>query len=110
MATLGTPTDESWPDLKNLPDYNKIAFTPSIGKEWTTILPNCDENTIDLISKILVYNELERLTAVEVLQHRFFNGTPLAADLADMPKPKDVQIDDPVWNFEKFDTFFNQIQ
>lgn len=66
LGTLGTPTEETWPGLTTLPDYHKIAFSHSEGQPWETKFPNSTPSTIDLLSKILVYNQSSRLRAREV--------------------------------------------
>lgn len=66
LGILGTPNEKTWPGLTKLPDYNKIAFYPSNGKDWTKIIPTADDVTLDLIGKILIYDGNKRLTANEV--------------------------------------------
>ncbi|KAG5885561.1 Cyclin-dependent kinase 20 [Gonioctena quinquepunctata] len=63
LGTLGTPNEEVWPGLTQLPDYNKIAFSHSFPKSWSIILPTADEASLQLISKILIYDENKRLNA-----------------------------------------------
>ncbi|ENN78124.1 hypothetical protein D910_09723 [Dendroctonus ponderosae] len=66
LSTLGTPTEETWPDLKQLPDYNKISFISSSGKRWRLILPTADHATLDLMRQILIYDGQKRFTAQQV--------------------------------------------
>ncbi|CAH1992592.1 unnamed protein product [Acanthoscelides obtectus] len=54
LDTLGTPNDETWPELKELPDYNKIVFTPSTPKSWRIILSTADSSTVSLIRMNLI--------------------------------------------------------
>lgn len=72
LHTLGTPTKESWPDLTNLPDYNKITFTPSPAVSWKEIVPDVDADTLDLIKSMVQYNHKARPTAKEVTGIDFF--------------------------------------
>lgn len=74
------------------------------------ILERFDQSIVDLISNLLIYDNLKRLTAAEVLKHRYFNEDPSPASLNEMPKPKDIRIEEPTWNFEEFDAIFNQIK
>lgn len=71
LGTLGTPNEESWPGLKELPDYNKIGFSHSKPKSWCVILPAADAITLNLISKILIYDGVRRLTAKQVSSKYF---------------------------------------
>lgn len=63
LGTLGTPTEETWPGLKQLPDYNKISFSSNKPKSWSIVLPSADAITLNLISRILVYDGMSRITA-----------------------------------------------
>lgn len=66
LSTLGTPTKESWPDLQDLPDYNKISFISSPGKSWSVILSTADGITLDLMKQIIIYDGTKRLKPQEV--------------------------------------------
>lgn len=66
IRTLGTPTEETWPGLSHLPDYNKITFSYSKGVSWNILIPNAGDVVLDLIENILIYNSILRLTANEV--------------------------------------------
>ncbi|KAJ8946421.1 hypothetical protein NQ314_008903 [Rhamnusium bicolor] len=116
LNTLGTPNEDIWPGLTQLPDYNKIAFTPNNGKRWSIIFPTADTFTLDLISKILIYNGAKRMLAKEVeiffihsnaLKNKFLFEKPLPAKLSDMPKLEEIKSDEPPWNFIEFDEIFN---
>ncbi|CAH0550649.1 unnamed protein product [Brassicogethes aeneus] len=102
LGTLGTPNEEIWPGLNNLPDYNKISFSTSEGKSWTSVIPDADEVTLDLIINLLVYDGNKRLTASEALDHTFFKKDPPPCALDKMPQAKDIK-DSQVWNFDGFD-------
>ncbi|KAJ8926019.1 hypothetical protein NQ315_009874 [Exocentrus adspersus] len=110
LSTLGTPTEVTWPGLAQLPDYNKIAFTPNVGKRWSIVLPTADMVTINLISRILIYNGAKRLSAREALKHKFFFEKPLPAKLSQMPKLDDVKSEEPQWNFVDFDEVIRQLE
>lgn len=66
LHNLGTPTDESWPGLKQLPDYNKINFPHSDGKSFEELIPDVDESCLDLIKSFLRYDGSKRLEARKV--------------------------------------------
>ncbi|KAF7284515.1 cyclin-dependent kinase 20-like [Rhynchophorus ferrugineus] len=109
LSTLGTPTDESWPDLKKLPDYNKIAFISSPGKRWSIMLPSADRPTLDLLKKLLLYDGNQRLSAKQALRHNFFSKEPEPAELVNMPSPDDVVKDTPTFNAKEFDEILKEI-
>jgi cell cycle related kinase len=66
LGHLGSPTAESWPDLTSLPDYNKITFPYNKGILWERIVPDAQQEAVDLIKSILIYDSSKRLTAEEV--------------------------------------------
>ena len=47
-----------------------------------------DDNLIDLVDKMLVYNPTKRLSVEECLKHPFFHSSPMA-DSDEMPKFED---------------------
>lgn len=49
-----------------MPDWGKMAFTKYPGKTWEEILPDCEPEGRDLVSKLSVYESGNRLTAAEV--------------------------------------------
>jgi serine/threonine protein kinase len=67
---LGTPSEYNWPQVKLLPDWNKVAFDPKdgiglherIGRENLT-----DE--LDLLPKMLVLDPSHRSSARNCLEH-----------------------------------------
>ncbi|CAG9856003.1 unnamed protein product [Phyllotreta striolata] len=105
LGTLGTPSCENWPGLTLLPDYNKISFSHSEPKKWSIILPDADCVTLNLIGKILIYDQNKRYTAKEALQDRFFRERPFPCRISQLPKLEESA--EPPWNFGEFDEFFD---
>ncbi|KAH9854280.1 kinase-like protein [Lenzites betulinus] len=81
----GTPTEESWPTFKQLPDATKVNFIQVPPVDVATLLPNLPleglperEDCLDLISQLLVYPPESRLCATDALGHPLFQrGFPL---------------------------------
>ncbi|KAF5303645.1 hypothetical protein FQA39_LY09892 [Lamprigera yunnana] len=90
LYSLGTPTEETWPGLHSLPDYNKITFSYSSGLSWNAIVPDVSDQTIDLIKSFLQYNHQKRLTARQALNHEYFFTNPTECSLEEMPKPENI--------------------
>ncbi|CAG9766175.1 unnamed protein product [Ceutorhynchus assimilis] len=109
LSTLGSPTDENWPDLKELPDYNKISFVSSPSKPWMLILPSADASTMDLLRKIIIYNSKKRLSAKQCLAHHFFVTGPIPAKSDSMPDPNDYKSDSTEFDPKDFDEIIEQI-
>ncbi|CRL05800.1 CLUMA_CG018828, isoform A [Clunio marinus] len=73
IRTLGTPSTADWPEVKNLPDYNKISFPNSKREEWVKIFPSfTTKEEIRLVDDLVKYNPKHRLTASEALCHEYF--------------------------------------
>jgi len=72
FKVLGTPTVESWPAVKELPDW-KEDFPPFERRDLRTVVPGLDSNGYDILEKMLKYEPTERITAEEALKHPFFD-------------------------------------
>jgi serine/threonine protein kinase len=44
--------------------------------QWKDIVPDLDENGIDLLDKMLRVIPSERITAAEALKHKYFDDIP----------------------------------
>lgn len=73
VRTLGTPNLKDWPEVRSLPDYNKIRFPNAKGERWEDIFPSCTTKCeIGLVDGLVRYNPSRRLTAEEVSLKCFF--------------------------------------
>lgn len=73
---LRTPTEEIWKGVSSLPEYKAIF------PNWTTFTlakqaKNLDEEGIDLLSKMLVYDPSKRISAKGVATHPYFKDLDL---------------------------------
>ncbi|CAB3401383.1 unnamed protein product [Caenorhabditis bovis] len=68
---LGTPTEETWPSISQLPDYKPYPiYHPSL--TWSQIVPNLNSKGRDLLQKLLVCNPSGRIDADAALRHSYF--------------------------------------
>ena len=72
IKTLGTPTDDTWPEFKVLPDYHKLIFPDSKGCELSEMFPGHSEETIQLLKRFLVLNPEKRISTTEALSDPYF--------------------------------------
>lgn len=65
FRVLGTPTDESWPGVRSLPDWNKIRFEPTPGTGLQEKIASEDlwNSVGGLMSRLLSLNPLNRPSA-----------------------------------------------
>jgi len=64
---LGTPTDKTWPNRNEMPDYNKLQFAHCDPVPTDVMLPDMDELLVDLVGKLILYDASKRLSAYEVI-------------------------------------------
>ncbi|CAB4394470.1 unnamed protein product [Rhizophagus irregularis] len=71
FKVLGTPTEETWPRVSQLPEYKSdFAIYNRIPLE--SLLPKLDSSGIDLLSQLIEYQPEKRLSAEDALQHPYF--------------------------------------
>jgi serine/threonine protein kinase len=70
---LGTPSEQVWPGVTQLQDWNPAFPTWYKTPYSKTVLENLDETGLDLLEKFLVYSPKDRITAKESLNHGYFD-------------------------------------
>lgn len=83
FALLGTPTSESWPGFRSLPNakalHPVLAKAPELSSRLTANkFPYLSTAGLEVLSTCLSMNPLERPTAAEVLNHKYFAEEPRA--------------------------------
>ena len=89
FVLLGTPTNDSWPGFRSLP--NAKALHPVLSKATNVTssslnasrFPYLTTSGLRLLSGLLSMNPSDRPTADEVLRHKYFQEDP-------RPKPKEM--------------------
>jgi serine/threonine protein kinase len=71
LKILGTPTEESWPESKDL-DYCQNYVMPQFEGTFSTLFEEVDAQARDLLGKMLCVSQGRRITADDALQHQFF--------------------------------------
>ncbi|KAG8861075.1 serine/threonine protein kinase, CMGC, CDC2/CDK sub [Serendipita sp. 411] len=86
----GTPTDDSWPDFRNLPGLEGVKTFNTRPKELRTFLnnqcPSMTDDTFRLIDTLLTPDPSKRPSASTALLHDYFWTSPLPADPKTIPK------------------------
>ena len=63
----GTPTEKTWPGITKLPEF-KLTFPQFKGKGIHTYC-----SSLDLLSKMIVYDPCRRISAKAALNHPYFD-------------------------------------
>eukprot|EP00986_Skeletonema_menzelii_P002876 scaffold840_cov199-Skeletonema_menzelii.AAC.10 len=77
---LGTPTEEDWPKVSQLPDWNKVTFEHQSGKGLQDIIGKCSwiAGVVELISSMLTLDPLKRPSANQCLKIFNLNENEMA--------------------------------
>ncbi|XP_059479517.1 cyclin-dependent kinase 7 [Neocloeon triangulifer] len=89
FQALGTPTDESWPGLSQMPDY--IVFKPQIGTPLRHIFTAAGDDLIFLLEKLLSLSPLERYNCTQCLKLPYFTNKPAPTRGELLPLPSSVR-------------------
>ncbi|KAG8985447.1 serine/threonine protein kinase, CMGC, CDC2/CDK sub [Tulasnella sp. JGI-2019a] len=86
FALCGSPNEDVWPgfgQLKGCEGYEvKGTFTRKIGQRFSLL----SNDTCDLLIALLTLDPLQRITAEDALDHRYFWTDPMPADPKSIPK------------------------
>ncbi|KAG8179651.1 hypothetical protein JTE90_017792 [Oedothorax gibbosus] len=87
LQTLGTPSEEVWPEMVDLPDYNKISFPEYSPVPWECLFPDSTNAARKLLREFLVYPSNKRIRAAKALLHEYIFEYPMPCCDCDLPKP-----------------------
>mmetsp|Transcript_18371 Transcript_18371/g.16030 ORF Transcript_18371/g.16030 Transcript_18371/m.16030 type:complete len:115 (+) Transcript_18371:654-998(+) len=69
---MGTPKESTWPGVSNLPDF-KPTFPKWQAQSLAKQCPNLDAKGIDLLTKMIAYDPMARISAFDALNHPYFD-------------------------------------
>lgn len=73
---LGTPDEQVWPGISELPDFKK-SFPKWKARSWDAIpglMAGLGEQGVDLMAKFLTYSPKDRISCLRGLDHPYFAG------------------------------------
>ncbi|XP_039111991.1 cyclin-dependent kinase 7 isoform X2 [Hyaena hyaena] len=85
FETLGTPTEEQWPDMCSLPDFVTFKSFPGIPLQHIFIAAGDD--LLDLIQGLFLFNPCTRITATQALKTQYFSNRPGPTPGCQLPRP-----------------------
>uniref|UniRef100_A0A336N023 cyclin-dependent kinase n=2 Tax=Culicoides sonorensis TaxID=179676 RepID=A0A336N023_CULSO len=68
---LGTPTEETWPEITQLPDYKPFPPYPP-NTSWNQVVPRLNLKGRDLLQKLLICRPNLRISAEKAMGHSYF--------------------------------------
>lgn len=68
LDDLGTPSQETWPELSALPDWGKLQFPSKESRPWDELLPDASGSIREIVQGMLVYNPSKRLSIGECIK------------------------------------------
>jgi len=85
FETLGTPTDDDWPGMKELSDYVEFKKFPRI--PFPDIFSAAGDDLLDLLNKLFLYDPVKRIGATQSLKHSYFSNRPAPTPAHLLPQP-----------------------
>lgn len=78
FRALGTPTEDDWPGLEQMPDY-KPTFPCWHGIDLRQKIPASvmDDQGMDLLMKTIIYDPVERISTKDLLHHPYFDNVDI---------------------------------
>ncbi|RCI02856.1 cyclin-dependent protein kinase [Rhizopus stolonifer] len=77
---MGTPTKERWPTIDQLPDFHHLSSFPQCSNRLKQVYNDMPciktEAGFNLLSALLEYDPLKRITAEKALNHPYFQEDP----------------------------------
>lgn len=77
---MGTPNEEVWPGINSLPAFSEVHWTvhpPQNLKTYIRHMDTLEESGLDLLYKLLHYDPTQRISAVQAMQHPYFNDVEI---------------------------------
>lgn len=72
---LGTPSEETWPGVTSLQDWNEsFPVWPSL--QISRFVPGLGDAGIDMLEQLMALDPRRRLSALEALKHPYFADLP----------------------------------
>nr|AEE61929.1 unknown [Dendroctonus ponderosae] len=87
FRVLRTPTEDIWKGVSSLPEYHAI-FPNWTSDTLSKQLKNLDEEGLDLLSQMLVYDPSKRISARGIAAHSYFKNVDLTVKPVFVEKKK----------------------
>ncbi|GAA5997810.1 uncharacterized protein JCM10292_006830 [Rhodotorula paludigena] len=81
---MGTPTEQTWPGLVQMPDY-KPSFPNWRAADLRKVLPEMDDRALHLLNAMLQIDPERRMSAKSALRHPYFHSNSPTSGLPSSP-------------------------
>lgn len=86
FKALGTPTEQVWPNVSSLPNYNALrVYPPPSRQELRNRFSAATEKALDLMISMTQLDPARRCDLSLALMHDFFTESPMATEPEDLP-------------------------
>ncbi|KAH8646056.1 kinase-like domain-containing protein [Tricladium varicosporioides] len=87
---VGTPNEDNWPGVSKLPEYTvPEPVNPIRGKDhYLMTFGTAGQEGVDLLMKTLILDPRKRITAREMLEHKWWSSDPKPTKNEDLPKKR----------------------
>lgn len=75
---MRTPNEELWPGVSSFPDY-KATFPNWTNYNLKGQIKNLNEDGVDLLMQMLIYDPVKRISAKRIASHPYFKDIDLTA-------------------------------
>ncbi|ODV84623.1 hypothetical protein CANARDRAFT_8605 [[Candida] arabinofermentans NRRL YB-2248] len=87
FQALGTPTEDNWQGVSNLPNYNNLTVYPQPSRqELRNRFPAATEVALELMCGMLTLNPNKRFDTRQSLTHKYFLELPRPTNPEELPK------------------------
>lgn len=76
---LGTPDDDVWPGVSQLPGYRPGTYPRLPRQDMAMYVPRLDRSGLELLNRFLQYDPSKRISATDAMEHRYFDSLGPAA-------------------------------
>ncbi|CAJ1951741.1 unnamed protein product [Sphenostylis stenocarpa] len=88
VSVLGNINEETWPGCSKLPDYGNISFLKvEYPSDLEACMPNRTPHEVSLVKRLVCYDPVNRITAMELLQDKYFSEEPLPVPISELRVP-----------------------
>lgn len=85
FKALGTPDENDWPEMRDLPEF--FEFQPGQGTPLEQLFSAATSDALDLLTKLLKFNPNKRISCEEALTHEYFSSNPAPTPVGKLPTP-----------------------